>query len=62
MTNEDFKELSKWVVLNNKLLQVILLNQVGEDNTINIVKELIEDTEKEFKKIEKERNDKNEEN
>ena len=58
MELENFKKLSKWIIVNNKLLQTLLILKVGENGAEKILKQLINETEEEFKKMEKE----NEEN
>lgn len=54
MELENFKELSKWVIVNNKLLQTLLVLKVGANGTEKILNQLINETEREFEEIEKE--------
>ena len=54
MELENFKELSKCVIVNNKLLQTLLILKVGKNETERILEQLINETERNFEEIEKE--------
>lgn len=57
MNVESFKELSKWVVVNNKLLQTLLALQIGEVKASKVYKKIVLDTEREFREVEEENNE-----
>ena len=54
MELEIFKELSKCVIINNKLLQTLLILKVGKNETEKILEQIINETERNFEKMEKE--------
>ena len=58
MNVETFKELSKWIIVNNKLLQTLLALQIGEVKASKVYKEIVLDTEREFREVEEENNGK----
>lgn len=54
MSDEDYQNLAKWVIINNKMLQTLLGLKLGYKEFKKLYKDLINETENEFKKLERE--------
>ena len=60
MTDEDYQELAKCVIINNKMLQTLLGLQFGYRKLKVYYLDLINETNKEFEELNKKREEKNE--
>ena len=54
MSDEDYQNLAKWVIINNKMLQTLLGLKLGYKEFKKVYKDLINETENDFKKLERE--------
>lgn len=54
MSDKDYQALAKWVIINNKMLQTLLGLKLGYKELKKVYKDLVNETEKEFKELERE--------